>query len=135
MSGDIDCYADDSTLSASAEKIEDIGALLSHDCEQLSTWMVANSFKLNADKTHLLTMGTSSRLNKVEKDMVVTMDGVILKQSLEKYEELLVVIVQKDLKWSRQIEHLTSKLKLRVAGLQVCDEQKCQEEYSTGGFQ
>ena len=118
MRGDIDCYADDSTVSASAEKIEDIGAVLSHDCEQLSSWMVANSFKLNADKTHLLTIGTSSRLNKVERDMVVTMDGVTLKQSSEKVEELLGVKVQNDLKWSRQIEHLTSKLKTRVAGLQ-----------------
>ena len=43
--------ADDSTVSASAEKIEDIGAVLSHDCEQLSSWMVANRFRLNADKT------------------------------------------------------------------------------------
>ena len=118
MRGDIDCYADDSTVSASAEKIEDIGAVLSHDCEQLSSWMVANSFKLNADKTHLLTIGTSSRLNKVERDMVVTMDGVTLKQSSEKVEELLGVKVQNDLKWSRQIEQLTSKLKTRVAGLQ-----------------
>ena len=84
MRGDIDCYADDSTVSASAEKIEDIGAVLSHDCEQLSSWMVANSFKLNADKTHLLTIGTSSRLNKVERDMVVTKDGVTLKHSSEK---------------------------------------------------
>ena len=118
MRGDIDCYADDSTVSASAEKIEDIGAVLSHDCEQLSSWMVANSFKLNADKTHLLTIGTSSRLNKVERDMVVTMDGVTLKQSSEKVGELLGVKVQNDLKWSRQIEQLTSKLKTRVAGLQ-----------------
>ena len=57
-------------------------------------------------------------MNKVERDMVVTMDGVTLKQSSEKVEELLGVKVQNDLKWSRQIEQLTSKLKTRVAGLQ-----------------
>ena len=118
MKGNVDCYADDSTLSASAEKVDDIGILLSKDCEQLSTWMVANSFKLNADKTHLMTVGTSSRLNKVDKDMEVTMDGVTLEQSADKSEELLGVIVQNDLKWSRQIERLTSKLKTRIAGLQ-----------------
>ena len=118
MMGNVDCYADDSTLSASAEKVDDIGILLSKDCEQLSTWMVANSFKLNADKTHLMTVGTSSRLNKVDKDMEVTMDGVTLEQSADKSEELLGVIVQNDLKWSRQIERLTSKLKTRIAGLQ-----------------
>ena len=40
MMGNIDCYADDSTLSASAEKIDDIGTLLSKDldgCKQLQT--------------------------------------------------------------------------------------------------
>ena len=51
ISGSIDCYADDSTLGATGKDIVDIGNKLSSDCDQLSSWMNANSFKVNADKT------------------------------------------------------------------------------------
>ena len=64
---DIDCYADDSTLGASAANEDAISDKLTQDCEQLSTWMNCNSFKLNADKTHFLTIGTSERLSTLEK--------------------------------------------------------------------
>ena len=46
---DIDCYADDSTLGATAEHAAEAGTLLSRDCDHLSDWMSANSLKLNAD--------------------------------------------------------------------------------------
>ena len=69
----IDCYADDSTLGASGNQIADVGAVLSRDCDHLSSWMQANSFKLNADKTHFMTMGTTARLHNMEQDLVVMM--------------------------------------------------------------
>ena len=115
---DIDCYADDSTLGASGEHGAEIGTALTRDCEQLSYWMQANSFKLNADKTHFMTMGTSARLQNMEDDLVVEMDGVILEGSLDRSEVLLGVTMQCDLKWSQQIESLASKLKTRLTGLE-----------------
>ena len=114
----IDCYADDSTLGASAGQAADIGTALTRDCDQLSCWMQANSFKLNADKTHFMTMGTSARLQNMEEELVVMMDGVTLEASPEKCEELLGVQIQVNLKWSQQIESLTSKLKTRISGLE-----------------
>ena len=54
---DIDCYADDSTLGATAEDVDKIGEKLTSDCSILSDWMVGNRFKLNAGKTHFLTIG------------------------------------------------------------------------------
>ena len=80
--------------------------------------MQANSFKLNADKTHFMTMGTSARLQNMEEELVVMMDGVTLEASPEKSEELLGVQIQVNLKWSQQIESLTSKLKTRITGLE-----------------
>ena len=115
---DIDCYADDSTLGATAKEVEDIGTKLSRDCGQLSLWMQSNSFKLNAGKTHFLTMGTSVRIKSMEKELVVVMDGVKLKETVEKSETLLGVKIQSDLKWSQQVEELTGKLKKRLAGLE-----------------
>ena len=80
--------------------------------------MKGNKFKLNADKTHFLVMGTSARLQNMAEELVVVMDGVRLKESVGKCEVLLGVTMQSDLKWSIQIEELTGKLKKRLAGLE-----------------
>ena len=114
---EIDCYADDSTISATAGSVEEIGRTLSDDCAKLSDWMAGNSFKLNAGKTHLMTMGTAQRLQKLEHNLKVEMDGVMLKETEENFELLLGVKVQGNLKWSEQITSLTDKLKKRLAGL------------------
>ena len=112
----IDCYADDSTLGTSGS-VAEISVKLTKDCEQLSNWMQENSFKLNAGKTHFLTMGTSQRLNSVKEKLVVVMDGVTLMENKEKFEMLLGITMQCDLKWSEHVATLVSKLKKRLAGL------------------
>ena len=117
ITGSIDCFADDSTLGATAKKVGDIGNKLSSDCDHLSSWMKANSFKLNADKTHFLVMGTSRRLNHMQEDMVVSMDGVRLTES-ENSVQLLGVKVQNNLEWSGQVHSLATKLKQRLTGLE-----------------
>ena len=97
---DIDCYADDSTLGATSGQAAEISKLLTRDCGELSDWMGANSFKLNADKTHFMVMGTSIRLQNMVEEIVVEMDGVRLKESDEKSELLLGVSIQCNFKWS-----------------------------------
>ena len=72
--------------------------------------MYGNTFKLNADKIHFLVIGTSERL-RVTEQLSVEMDGVALKESVEKSEILLGVVIQSDLKWSLQLKALTDKLK------------------------
>ena len=115
----IDCYADDSTLAATGASAEEISTKLSRDCGELNNWMISNKFKLNADKTHFLVMGTANKLRTmVEEKVVVEMDGVQLEESSEESEVLLGIRVQSNLKWSEQINYLTSRLKQRLAGLQ-----------------
>ena len=113
---DLDCYADDSTLGATDKETRQIGDKLSLDCDRLSEWMESNRFKLNTDKTHFMIMGTAARLQLTE-NIKVSMDGVELSESLESKENLLGVIIQTNLKWSCQVERLSSKLKQRLTGL------------------
>ena len=80
--------------------------------------MVANNFKLNADKTHFLAMGTKRRLQKLDQQIQVVMDGVTLEESKEKKELLLGVVIQNDLDWAEQIKALLGKLKKRLGGLE-----------------
>ena len=115
---DIDCYADDSTLGATAKHVDEIEIKLTTDCSNLSNWMVANQFKLNAGKTHFLTMGTKERLRNLGPELKVEMDGVTLKESKDKRELLLGIIIQNDLDWSEQVKALLIKLKQRLGGLQ-----------------
>ena len=116
ISGDIDCYADDSTLGATAEDANQISQRLSGDCDKLSMWMEGNKFKLNADKTHFMVIGTSARLQITEK-VKVSMDGVELSESSDNKEALLGITMQNNLKWCSQVEELSKKLKKRLTGL------------------
>ena len=118
VNNEIECYADDSTLSASSDLVANVEDKLTSDCGFLSKWMLENRFKLNPEKTHLLVIGTTNLLRKMPSDLRVFMDGVQLTKSLCKSELLLGVKIQQNLKWSEHISYLESKLKVRMAGLE-----------------
>ena len=117
MNGEIDCYADDSTISTTDKNIQKIEEKLDSNCELLSDWMARNKFKLNAAKTHFMVVGTSAKLLRVQ-NINVKMDDVALQQNSEKKESLLGIMIQSNLKWSSQVESLCSRLKSRLAGLE-----------------
>ena len=79
--------------------------------------MGENKFKLNAGKTHLLTVGTSTRVNKLASSVEVEMDNIQLKENVERYETLLGVQIEFSLKWHKTLEELQHKLKKRLSGL------------------
>ena len=117
----LDCsmeqYADDSTLTATGATVDAINASLEGNCAVVSEWMERNKLKLNADKTHILTLGTEERISLPGNKVIVKMDGIELEESEEKYETLLGCQIQANLKWQRQVLELQKKLKKRVAGL------------------
>ena len=113
---DVEVYADDSTMSTTGTSVGEIGGKLTTNCEKVVSWMSSNQLKLNADKTHVLEVGTQQRLN-ITEDIVVKMDGVTLVESEEKCELLLGVQIQANLKWNTHIKTLIVKLKKRIAGL------------------
>ena len=114
----IDCYADDSTLGTNDPIVDNISEQLTADCSSLRQWMDANKFKLNGDKTHVLVVGTASKLRKINGELSVELDGKKLKQSEQKSEVLLGVHIQADLKWSCQVESLIGRLKIRLAAIE-----------------
>ena len=90
---------------------------MTENCGLVSEWMMGNKLKLNSDKTHLLTVGTSRRLQCLEDKVVVVMDGHTLEESSDKVETLLGCQIEPDLKWHKQIEELLKKLRNRLTGL------------------
>ena len=113
----LDVFADDSTLTKTAKNIDEIGAELTKEASQVTQWMLENKLKLNADKTHLLIVGTQERLRITPHQPRVQMDGIMLEECPEKSELLLGCTVQSNLKWHSQVENLISKLKTRLTGL------------------
>ena len=114
---ELDVFADDSTMTVTAPHVPEIGTKLTEESAKVTKWMHENKLKLNADKTHLLTMGTQERLRLLPELPQVHMDGILIEESLEKCELLLGCTVQSNLKWHTQTENLLSKLKTRLAGL------------------
>ena len=78
---------------------------------------MANKLKLNAEKTHLLTVGTIERLRTLENTVHVVMDGYTLEESSDKVETLLGCQIEPGMKWHKQIEELIKKLRKRLTGL------------------
>ena len=72
---------------------------------------------MNADKTHILTLGTDRRLQIPGNEVSVVMDGITLEEDPKKSETLLGCQIQPDLNWHDQIKELKSKLKKRLVGL------------------
>ena len=86
---ELDAYADDSTMTVTAKSTDEIGVKLTENCELVSEWMLGNKLKLNADKTHLMTVGTSERLRSLDTKVNVVMESFTLEKSKDKVETLL----------------------------------------------
>ena len=117
LGSDVDNYADDTTITATGKSVDEIGIRLTSDCEKVSDWMRSNKLKLNPDKTHIMTMGTTERLRILPSKVQVTMDDVELKEDDKNTELLLGCHIQANLKWNTQIENLQRKLSKRITGL------------------
>ena len=77
--------------------------------------MKSNLQKLNAEKCHLLTMGTSRKLQSLSRPLEVSMDGVLLKSTY--CETLLGCKIRTDLKWHDQVTSLSRRLIARLNAL------------------
>ena len=113
-----DAYADDTTLTVAGDSVEEIGIKMTENCQLVSNWMMGNKLKLNADKTHLMTVGTGARLKKQASEVTVEMDGFKLEESVEKVETLLGLQIEPNLKWHKQVQELLERLGKRLTGLQ-----------------
>ena len=117
MDCDSDQYADDTTLSATSSSLATTSEILSNNCSTISNWMSENQLKLNPDKTHVLTLGTSRKLTRINDTIQVSMDGIILEESEGRSETILGCEIQNNLKWDFHVQKLRKKLQKRIAGI------------------
>ena len=118
LSCDIEAYADDSTMTSVGLTVEEISSTLTENCGKVSRWMVSNRLRLNASKTHVLTLGTGRRLQLQTEKVNVWMDGLLLDESESKDEMLLGCVISSNLKWHNHVLEVIKKLKGRLFVLQ-----------------
>ena len=115
LESSVDSYADDTTVTASGKTVQEISSILTRDCSKVSDWMRSNKLKINPDKTHLLTLGTTERLRNLSEKVVVKMDGITLDEDEENSELLLGCHIQANSKWKKQVQVTVNKLKKKIS--------------------
>ena len=112
------CYVDDGTYSVGHTDASLLSLKLSDQYSKIADYMAANNLVINADKTHLVVMGTKSTVAK-RKDVALIAGSHTISPS--RTEKLLGGHVSQDLKWKHHIlaseDSLVKQLTSRVNGL------------------
>ena len=115
-------YVDDGALSFSSSSPATLSAVLSEKYKLMADWMNANKLVNNADKTHLMIMG-SRRHNSIRQNISIMADGFSIKPSTT--QRLLGGFLHQNLGWNQHLrDHkssLINQLTQRMNGLRkVC---------------
>ena len=109
---------DDCTYSHGDKDPVVLSSSLSDQYKRISTYMAANKLVINADKTHLVVMGTKATAGRRAK-VYLEADGHIIHPS--RTERLLGGHISEDLKWREHVlcsdQSLVRQLTSRINGL------------------
>ena len=68
-------FADDTSITASSESVEELEALLNSDLDNIYQWLVANKLTLNVSKTEYMIIGSRHNLSKINMDPKIKIGG------------------------------------------------------------
>ena len=112
------CYVDDCTYSHGSKDPVELSERLSIQYSRISSYMAANKLVINADKTHLLVMGTKSTAARRAEVSFQADQHTVTPTSTEK---LLGANIFQDLKWKEHLlgsrQSLVNQLTSRINGL------------------
>ena len=99
-------FADDTNMLQSDNSLKAVAKRMNFDLKNLSQWLKANKLSLNFTKTELIIFHSSSK--KIDHNFKFKLDGKRLTStSTVKY---LGVLLDDHLLWSKQINHVTTKI-------------------------
>ena len=119
--GGLCCFADDSTYSVSSQGQRILEEKLNGKYRVMANYLGNNKLKLNDDKTHLLVMTTQQKQKMITIDIKINTPMGDIKP--KKYEKLLGIYIQDDLKWTEYIlkndKSLIKQLGSRLNALKI----------------
>ena len=101
--GVIDMYADDTTLTVSANDATVLEEKITVALNKVMGWIKKNRLVLNTDKTSVMIIGSHANLGKIE-NFSISLDGSRIKRV--QFTKCLGVLIDEELKWSKQIENV-----------------------------
>ena len=113
--GDIDMYADDSTITTSAKTVNQINGNLNEVMDKVSNWCNKNKMIPNTNKTKCMLIASwQKRLHLPQnEDLCVLLNGIPLENITSK--PLLGVTINHNLSWEDHINSTVSKINKNIA--------------------
>ena len=105
-------YADDTSISFSANSIPVINERVDKDLASLRTWLAANKLSTNVAKLHSLITGSGQKLKNIQQTTAVKPSLVIGKEKMSMIKETKYfgVYVDQHLSWDVQIANIVKKI-------------------------
>ena len=114
------CYVDDTTYSYGDTDPTSLSENLTQQYKKISNYMAANNLVINADKTHLVVMGTKHTAARRD-EVTLQADQHVIQPSVT--EKLLGGVICEDLKWKEHLlkseQSLIKQLTSRINGLNL----------------
>ena len=106
-------YADDTTLTSSAEEAYALEHKMNCDINLIQSWLTANKFTLNVKKTKCMLIGNKSKLPQLHEDFTVKVHNTPLDRvNKHKY---LGVFIDQTLNWRPRINATSRKISAGLA--------------------
>ena len=94
--GVIDMYADDTTLTVSANDASVLEEKLTVALNKVMTWIKDNQLVLNTEKTCVMIIGSRANLRKIE-SFTISLKGDLINRV--QFTKCLGVLIDEELKW------------------------------------
>ena len=102
-------YADDTTIYACVNELENIVSSFETDAQKFSNWCLDNNMKLSPDKCHLLIFREKNT------DVSVQISGTLITESVE--EKLLGVMLNKHLDFKSHVNSFCKEARQKLYAL------------------
>ena len=108
-------YADDTSVTCSAEDIDELCNDLRTEVDNIAEWLRQNKLSLNTDKTECMVVGHKRQTNRIQGPLEVNINGGPIKRV--KKVKYLGITVDENLTWNEQHKNLKGKIKNALSSL------------------
>ena len=114
-SGTAAMYADDTTVTFSADDTASLELQINKELECLNKWLVVNKLSLNVSKTEFILVTTRQRQAFINSALSININGKPIRQV--KTAKTLGLHIEETLSWTKQVEFIYKKKVSPLLGL------------------
>ena len=108
-------YADDTSVTCSAEDIDELCYHLRTEVDNIAEWLRQNKLSMNTDKTEYMVVGHKRQTNRIQGPLEVNINGGPIKRV--KKVKYLGITVDENLTRNEQYKNLKGKIKNALSSL------------------